>query len=85
MCGIAGVFNRNGLPVDQNHLIAMTHTLIHRGPDEAGCFVNAGRRGRLAKVSSHYGKLWGWEAGKRGDQQAGPHGQHARSASAADT
>ena len=40
MCGIAGVFNRSGQPVELNQLVRMTRTLVHRGPDEEGFFVN---------------------------------------------
>ena len=40
MCGIAGVFNRGGAPVDMARLVRMTRTLVHRGPDEEGYFVN---------------------------------------------
>ncbi len=50
MCGIAGIFHRNGAPVAPDVLVRMTRTLTHRGPDEEGYFVNAG-------------KLEGWEAG----------------------
>ena len=41
MCGIAGVYNRNRAPVDPELVLRMTRTLIHRGPDEEGYFVNA--------------------------------------------
>lgn len=41
MCGIAGIFNRNHSPVDPKLLVCMTRTLVHRGPDEEGYFVNA--------------------------------------------
>ena len=40
MCGIAGIFNCNGAPIDKQLLIRMTRTLTHRGPDEEGYFVN---------------------------------------------
>lgn len=40
MCGIAGIFHRNGAPVDLGVLVRMTRTLVHRGPDEEGYFVN---------------------------------------------
>jgi asparagine synthase (glutamine-hydrolysing) len=40
LCGIAGIFNRNNAPVDIDLLFRMTRTLIHRGPDEEGYFVN---------------------------------------------
>jgi asparagine synthase (glutamine-hydrolysing) len=42
MCGIAGIFQRNGAPVDPEVLVRMTRTLTHRGPDEEGYFVNGG-------------------------------------------
>jgi asparagine synthase (glutamine-hydrolysing) len=50
MCGIAGIFNRDGGPVDAELLVSMTRTLVHRGPDEEGYFVNTG-------------KLEGWKDG----------------------
>ena len=40
MCGIAGVFYRNGDKVDPDVLVRMTRTLTHRGPDEEGYFLN---------------------------------------------
>ena len=37
MCGIAGIFDLTGQrPINQDHLIRMRDSLIHRGPDEAG-------------------------------------------------
>jgi asparagine synthase (glutamine-hydrolysing) len=40
MCGICGVVNiRDPRGVDQDLLVKMTQTLIHRGPDNAGHFV----------------------------------------------
>jgi asparagine synthase (glutamine-hydrolysing) len=42
MCGIAGIFNRDGTHVDPRLLIRVTRTLVHRGPDEEGYFLNAG-------------------------------------------
>ena len=41
MCGITGVFYRNGDKVDPNLLVRMTRTVAHRGPDEEGYFLNA--------------------------------------------
>src|SRR5215467_14224601 len=42
MCGIAGVFHRNGDKVDRELVVRLTRTLAHRGPDEEGYFFNAG-------------------------------------------
>lgn len=41
MCGIAGIFERDGRKVDPGLLLSMTRTLVHRGPDEEGYFINA--------------------------------------------
>lgn len=41
MCGIAGIVNWNGKPVDLNVLVKMTSVLKHRGPDDYGYFVNS--------------------------------------------
>jgi len=39
MCGICGVFNyRTGAPVSPDRLVAMRDTMVHRGPDDAGCW-----------------------------------------------
>jgi asparagine synthase (glutamine-hydrolysing) len=41
MCGICGVVNiRTPRPIDERLLRKMTQTLIHRGPDNDGYFVN---------------------------------------------
>ena len=40
MCGIAGVYWKNGRPAEQRVVRAMTDTLRHRGPDEDGVFVD---------------------------------------------
>ena len=39
MCGIAGVFGRNGAPVSAELVERMSTRLAHRGPDGAGTFV----------------------------------------------
>ncbi len=39
MCGICGLFNANGAPVDRRALAAMTSALVHRGPDAGGLWV----------------------------------------------
>ncbi|MEA2358151.1 MAG: hypothetical protein QOI62_1411 [Solirubrobacteraceae bacterium] len=36
MCGITGILNTDGAPVDRNVLQAMTRALAHRGPDGEG-------------------------------------------------
>src|SRR6202030_2191704 len=40
MCGISGIFNRNGAQVDRSALERMTASIQHRGPDGHGCFVD---------------------------------------------
>lgn len=41
MCGIAGIVTSGQLaPEDQQRLLRMRDTLVHRGPDEAGVFVD---------------------------------------------
>jgi len=42
VCGIAGVFNRDGRPVEQAWLLAMADTLCHRGPDADGFWAADG-------------------------------------------
>lgn len=41
MCGITGIFNCNGDPVDPTVLDRATDALAHRGPDGRGTFVDA--------------------------------------------
>lgn len=40
MCGIAGIINTNNRPADVEILNAMSRALHHRGPDDAGEYVN---------------------------------------------
>ena len=40
MCGICGIYNLDGRPVDRELLIHMNNTMIHRGPDGEGIFVD---------------------------------------------
>ena len=42
MCGIAGIFHRDGRPVDRDTLAAMTRALAHRGPDGEGLWLEGG-------------------------------------------
>jgi asparagine synthase (glutamine-hydrolysing) len=41
MCGICGIYNFDGRPVDEDLLKRMNRTLIHRGPDGEGIFVDS--------------------------------------------
>ncbi len=40
MCGIAGILNLNGDPVNSNELVAMMTRLKHRGPDGSGHHID---------------------------------------------
>ncbi len=40
MCGICGIFEQSGLPVDEALLDRMLNVIRHRGPDGHGLFVN---------------------------------------------
>lgn len=42
MCGICGIFDQSGNPVDQATLKRMSSVLGHRGPDGEGYFVDGG-------------------------------------------
>jgi asparagine synthase (glutamine-hydrolysing) len=39
MCGICGIYNLNGNPVDSRLLECMNDTMVHRGPDGSGIFI----------------------------------------------
>ncbi|MBA3037209.1 MAG: asparagine synthase (glutamine-hydrolyzing), partial [Desulfobacterium sp.] len=39
-----GIFNKENKPIDSDKLIDMTRTLVHRGPDEEGFFINDRKR-----------------------------------------
>jgi asparagine synthase (glutamine-hydrolysing) len=41
MCGIAG-FTQSGDVYDESLIRRMTATIIHRGPDQQGCYMSAG-------------------------------------------
>jgi len=45
MCGICGIYNLDGRPIDNDLLHKMNNTLVHRGPDDEGYFFNARRLG----------------------------------------
>lgn len=40
MCGIAGVVNLNNKPLEQKTLQQMADTIIHRGPDDEGFYID---------------------------------------------
>lgn len=39
MCGIAGIIDFSGAPIDLQQVRVMCHTMAHRGPDAAGVQV----------------------------------------------
>jgi len=41
MCGIAGIFNLNGEPVSPVNLRKMTDSMVHRGPDGEGFYIDS--------------------------------------------
>lgn len=43
MCGIAGIVDPKARPMDETVLRKMCDAIIHRGPDDEGYYVNAGR------------------------------------------
>jgi asparagine synthase (glutamine-hydrolysing) len=40
MCGIVGLINRDGTPVDSGLLARMAAAIAHRGPDEEGAYAD---------------------------------------------
>src|SRR5437588_2478508 len=42
MCGIAGIVNKDGAPVDRELLARMNEAIRHRGPDDDGFYFSAG-------------------------------------------
>src|SRR5262245_52616835 len=40
MCGIAGILNLGGRPVERDELSAMTAAIAHRGPDDHGYYLD---------------------------------------------
>ena len=41
MCGICGIYNLDGRPVERDLLAGMNATMVHRGPDDEGYYVEA--------------------------------------------
>jgi len=70
MCGICGIFNFNGEPVDRGLLSKMTQVMHHRGPDGEGSYIAQGvglghRRlsiidlaGGSQPISNEDGSMW---------------------------
>ncbi len=44
MCGLVGIYSFSGRPVDENLLIRMRDTMVHRGPDGAGTWISEDRK-----------------------------------------
>ncbi len=44
MCGIVGVYDRSGTPVDPERVARMRDTMVHRGPDDKGLWFAPDRR-----------------------------------------
>jgi len=42
MCGIVAIFRRDGAPVSEGEILTMRESLVHRGPDDAGIFLDGG-------------------------------------------
>ena len=42
MCGICGIYNLDGAPIDRSLLVRMNDTMIHRGPDGSGIYIDRG-------------------------------------------
>ena len=40
MCGIVGVLKRDGTSIDRSLLLRMRDSMLHRGPDDGGIYVN---------------------------------------------
>jgi asparagine synthase (glutamine-hydrolysing) len=51
MCGIAGIIRFDGRPVLAAEVQAMTKSISHRGPDDAGLFVEAGIGFGMARLA----------------------------------
>ena len=43
MCGIVGVFSRDGAPLEVEPIVKMRDSMVHRGPDDAGMWRREGR------------------------------------------
>ena len=53
MCGIYGIFQRDGARADARLLTRMGDVIVHRGPDDSGSFVDRLLRDRHAAPVDH--------------------------------
>src|SRR4030042_632072 len=44
MCGIVGIYSFSGKPIDENLLVNMRDSMIHRGPDGSGLWISEDRK-----------------------------------------
>jgi len=44
MCGIVGIYSFTGKPIDENLLVNMRDSMIHRGPDGSGLWISEDRK-----------------------------------------
>ncbi len=51
MCGIAGIWDREDAPLQEGAIDRMQKTLVHRGPDAAGTYMNQGAAFAHARLS----------------------------------
>ena len=40
MCGICGIWNFDGRPVERETMLSMQGVLRHRGPDDEGTYID---------------------------------------------
>lgn len=52
MCGLAGIYNLDGTPVDTRKLLQMTRLIRHRGPDDEGFLLADIHQGMVTRHSS---------------------------------
>ncbi len=53
MCGICGIVDFKGNPIDPKHVEIMSNSLSHRGPDGEGIFINQGAWGKGQAALGH--------------------------------
>ena len=61
MCGISGIFNRDGSGIDRFTLERMTDAIRHRGPDGNGYLIDGEiERGAAEGRHAHHPRHLGW-------------------------